>query len=103
MGITDRAHPSLFYKKYNTKHNTTKFHYVFNDSYPEEFVIQVQTICERLASNYVNSIERIIYYVDNVDSLGKDYQKHIENYIEEKNEDWVKRYKPRKMDRKWIL
>jgi hypothetical protein len=41
--------------------------------------------------------------VDNVDSLGKDYQKHIENYIEEKNEDWMKRYKPRKMDRKWIL
>ena len=76
---------------------------LFGDSYPEEFVIQVQTICERLASNYVNSIERIIYYVDNVDSLGKDYQKHIENYIEEKNEDWVKRYKPRKMDRKWIL
>ena len=76
---------------------------LFGDSYPEEFVIQVQTICERLASNYVNSIERIIYYVDNVDSLGKDYQKNIENYIEEKNEDWVKRYKPRKMDRKWIL
>ena len=76
---------------------------LFGDSYPEEFVIQVQTISERLASNYVNSIERIIYYVDNVDSLGKDYQKHIENYIEEKNEDWVKRYKPRKMDRKFIL
>ena len=76
---------------------------LFGDSYPEEFVIQVQTISERLASNYVNSIERIIYYVDNVDSLGKDYQKNIENYIEEKNEDWVKRYKPRKMDRKFIL
>jgi hypothetical protein len=114
VGLTERAPiPIFFCKKYITKHNTTKFHYVFNDSYPEEFVIQVQTISERLASNYVNSIERIIYYVDNVDSLGKDYQKtafeksraknYIENYMDEKNEDWVKRYKPRKMDRKWIL
>jgi hypothetical protein len=71
--------------------------------YPEEFVIQVQTICERLASNYVNSIERIIYYVDNVDSLGKDYQKHIESYVSEKNEDWIRKYKPRRIDNKWVL
>ena len=57
---------------------------LYNDTYPEEFVIQVQTICEKLSSNYVNSIERIIYYVDNIDELGKDYQKHIESYIAEK-------------------
>jgi len=57
---------------------------LYNDTYPEEFVIQVQHICEKLSSNYVNSIERIIYYVDNIDELGKDYQKHIESYIAEK-------------------
>jgi MoaA/NifB/PqqE/SkfB family radical SAM enzyme len=76
---------------------------LFNDMYPEEFVIQIQNISEKLASNYVNSIERIVYYTDNIDSLGKDYQKHIEDYISEKNEDWIKKYKPRRIDKKWIL
>ena len=76
---------------------------LYNDTYPEEFVIQVQTISERLANNYVNSIERIIYYVDNIDLLGKDYQKHIENYIKEKNEDWIRKYKPMRLDRKFVL
>ena len=76
---------------------------LFNDIYPEEFVIQVQTICDKLASNYVNSIERIIYYVDNIDALGKDYQKHIESYMEEKNDDWVRKYKPKRLEKKFIL
>jgi len=76
---------------------------LFNDTYPEEFVIQVQNICEKLASNYVNSIERIIYYVDNIDELGKDYQKHIESYMEEKNDDWIRKYKPIRLEKKFIL
>ena len=76
---------------------------LFNDTYPEEFVIQVQNICEKLASNYVNSIERIIYYVDNIDGLGKDYQKHIESYMKEKNEDWIRKYKVIKIDKKFVL
>ena len=76
---------------------------LFNDTYPEEFVIQVQNSCERLASNYVNSIERIIYYVDNIDALGKDYEKHIESYMKEKNEDWIRKYKPMRVDKNFIL
>jgi hypothetical protein len=76
---------------------------LFGDTYPEEFVAQVLTISERLAQNYVNSIERIIYYVDNHESIGMEYQKHIEKYIEEKNEDWIRRYRPRKLENKWIL
>jgi hypothetical protein len=76
---------------------------LFGDTYPEEFVAQVLTISERLAQNYVASIERIIYYVDNNESLGEEYKKHIEKYIEEKNEDWLARYRPRKLENKWIL
>ena len=76
---------------------------LYNDTYPEEFVIQVQHICEKLSSNYVNSIERIIYYIDNIDELGKDYQKHIESYIAEKNEDWIRKYKPLRLDKKFSL
>ena len=76
---------------------------LFDDTYPEAFVIQVQTICEILASNYVNSIERIIYYVDNIEGLGEDYKKHIESYMKEKNEDWIRKYKPIRLEKKFIL
>jgi cap2 methyltransferase len=76
---------------------------LFADKYPEEFVVQVLSISERLAQNYVNSIERIIYYVDNHDVIGDEYTRHIEKYIKEKNEDWIERYKPRKLENKWVL
>jgi len=76
---------------------------LFGDKYPEEFVAQVLAISEKLATNYVNSIERIIYYVDNNESLGEEYTRHIEKYIEEKNEDWIRKYRPRKLENKWIL
>jgi hypothetical protein len=76
---------------------------LFRDSYPEEFVAQVLAISEKLASNYVNSIERIIYYVDNNDALGNEYMRHIDKYIKEKNEDWLDRYRPRKLENRWIL
>jgi hypothetical protein len=32
-----------------------------------------------------------------------EYQKHIEKYIKEKNEDWISRYRPKKLESKWIL
>ena len=76
---------------------------LFNDIYPEEFVIQIQHICEKLTTNFVNSIEKIIYYVDNIDALGKEYKKHIESYMEEKNDDWVRKYKPKRLEKKFIL
>jgi len=55
--------------------------FIFFNKYPEEFVAQVLTISYLLAQNYINSIERIIYYVDNHGSIGMEYQKHIEKYI----------------------
>jgi len=63
----------------------------------------MKTIYEKLAANYVNSIERIIYYVDNKELIGKDYVKHIKNYIEEKNEDWIRKYKIKRLERNKIL
>jgi len=41
--------------------------------------------------------------VDNYDVLGDEYKKHIEKYIEEKNEDWIRKYRPRRLENKWIL
>ena len=63
----------------------------------------MKTIYEKLAANYVNSIERIIYYVDNKELIGTDYTKHIKNYIEEKNEDWIRKYKIKRLERNKIL
>lgn len=76
---------------------------LFGDSYPEEFVVQIVRISEQLSQNYVSSIERIIYYMDNVDQLGDEYKRHIEKYIQEKNEDWLRTYKPRRLEHKWVL
>jgi len=76
---------------------------LFDDMYPEEFVVQLSNIYEKLATNYVNSIERIIYYVDNKDLIGKDYIKHIKEYVEEKNEDWIRKYKLRRLERNRVL
>ena len=76
---------------------------LFDDMYPEEFVVQLSNIYEKLANNYINSIERIIYYVDNKDLIGKDYIKHIKGYVEEKNEDWIRKYKIRRLDRNKLL
>jgi len=76
---------------------------LFDDMYPEEFVVQLSNIYEKLANNYINSIERIIYYVDNKDLIGKDYIKHIKGYVEEKNEDWIRKYKIKRLDRNKLL
>jgi hypothetical protein len=69
---------------------------LFNGEYPEEFVYQVIEISSHLADNYAKSIERIIYYMDNMEEIKLDdveFMKLSEKYIEEKNADWLKRYK----------
>ena len=76
---------------------------LFNDTYPSEFVTEVQEICEYLSSTYVDSIERIIYYVDNIDNLGDEYKKHIKNYMTEKFYEWISEYKPEQLSNKFIL
>ena len=76
---------------------------LFNDMYPEEFVVQLTSIYDKLVANYVKSIERIIYYVDNKDLIGKDYIKHIKDYVEEKNEDWLRKYKIKRLAKNKIL
>ncbi len=76
---------------------------LFNDMYPEEFVVQLSSIYDKLVSNYVNSIERIIYYVDNKELIGKEYIKHVKDYVEEKNEDWLRKYKIKRLEKNKIL
>jgi hypothetical protein len=41
--------------------------------------------------------------VYNYDIIGDEYKKHIEKYIEEKNKDWIRKYRPLRLENKWIL
>ena len=76
---------------------------LFNDMYPEEFVVQLSSIYDKIVGNYINSIERIIYYVDNKELIGKEYIKHIKEYVEEKNEEWLRKYKIKRLEKNKIL
>ena len=42
-----------------------------------------------LVSNYINSVEKIVNYVDNIEELGNEYKKHIKTYVKEQNELWI--------------
>ena len=46
----------------------------------------------KLASNYVSSVEKIVNYVDNIEELGKEYKKHIKSYVKEQNDIWINKY-----------
>jgi hypothetical protein len=59
LGIDQKTLDKLLniVEKFESGNSFDKNEYdLYNDTYPEEFVIQVQTISERLANNYVNSI-----------------------------------------------
>jgi TPR repeat protein len=62
---------------------------LFNDTYPEEFVKQVQNMYNNLISKYINSVEKIVNYVDNIEELGNEYKKHIKTYVKEQNDLWI--------------
>ena len=76
---------------------------LFDNMYPEEFIVQLSSIYDKIARNHIHSIERIIYYVDNKDLIGNDYKKHIKDYILEKNEEWLKKYKLKRLAKNKIL
>jgi hypothetical protein len=63
------------------------------EEYPIQFVSQITMAIEKLDSNYIYAIERNIYYMDNFKDLPKDLVKSIPEYFDEKNDDWIKKYK----------
>ena len=78
---------------------------LFNDMYPEAFVRQMIQVSTILADNFVYTIERQIYFVDNKDTMSKEFSKLFYDYYNEKNEDWIRKYKPMRLDldKKFIL
>ena len=71
---------------------------LFKDKYPEAFVRQFVDISNQLADNYIYAIERNIYYLDNFENLTPEFIKLMKDYYDEKNQDWLDKYKPVRME-----
>ena len=66
---------------------------LFDDNYPEPFVRQAIQASQLLADNWIQTIHKQLYYNDNFDKLDKSFIKMTGQYLDEKNQDWIKKYK----------
>ena len=71
---------------------------LFHDKYPEAFVRQFVAISRQLADNYCYTIERNIYYLDNYEHITPEFSKMARDYYDEKNRDWLDKYKPKRIE-----
>ena len=76
------------------KDKTDKFEKIdlFDDKYPENFVLQLLDISKKLADNWCFTIQKQIYYSDNLEYLDKSFYKNAKDYIQEKNLDFIEKY-----------
>lgn len=75
---------------------------LFDDSYPEPFVLQMKKYNKIFSSNYVNAIEKQIFIMDNIDMIENNrVEKLIYKGIEEKNYKWIKYFNYRKISPKY--
>jgi hypothetical protein len=65
---------------------------LFDGKYPEPFVRQVSEISQILVNNWSFTIQKQIYYSDNMDLLDKSFINMIKDYIKEKNLDFIEKY-----------
>lgn len=94
------THPDILSKFYTVlkTFDTVKEKDLFNDKYPEAFVRQFVDISNQLADNYIYTIERNIYYLDNFDDMSPEFIKLMKKYYDEKNQDWIDKYKPMRIN-----
>ena len=71
---------------------------LFRDKYPEAFVRQFVAVSTELADNYCYTIERNIYYLDNLEHITPEFKKMAKDYYDEKNHDWLDKYQPRRIE-----
>jgi hypothetical protein len=71
---------------------------LFGDEYPEAFVRQMVQASTELADNFVYTIERQIYFVDNEEMITPDFIKLLKTYYDEKNKDWIDKYNPMRLE-----
>jgi hypothetical protein len=92
--------PKILEKFFNILQNFKENQQIdlFQDKYPKAFVSQFVQVSNYLADNYIYSIERNIYYLDNFEKLTPQFLKLMKDYYNEKNQDWLDKYKPLRMD-----
>lgn len=84
-------------KKYNKDSD------IFNGIYTNIFIEQFMNIYEQFADNFCTSRERIIFYMDKYDKISDNFIRLNEEYINDKNNQWINKYKLQKINKNLLL
>ena len=76
---------------------------LFNREYPEDFQYQLSRGLRMLVDKYTYTIERQLYYVDNIDKIESKHLKQLQKAIIEKNNEWLRKFRLRRIDRDELL
>jgi len=98
--INDNEFNKLLYliSKFNINNTIIKL-----DKIPEAFTEQLNQIIHELLHKFKLAIKRVIYYVDNKNDISKNDMKKLYMSIKNKNEDWSKIFKIKKINKKDLI
>ncbi len=65
---------------------------LFDNNYSELFTSQMIDISQKLCDNWTFTIQKQIYYSDNMDSLDKSFKTKAKAFINQKNLDFIEKY-----------
>lgn len=71
--------------------------------YPDSFLSQLQKIYSILVDNYIFSIERKLFYVDNYKKISDKHFDNMDRIMNEKSNDWIKINKIKPIDKLDLL
>ncbi len=72
---------------------------LFDGALPSFFVLQVVEFNKEFAQNFKNTIYKQLYYTDYYDELSAEFKKYAHDYVVEKNNEWMEKYKITKLPR----
>jgi hypothetical protein len=73
------------------------------DSYIADFTVQMEAFMDLFSSNYSYTIEKQIWYMDNIKTLSPEFKSMARQSIIDKNNDWLKLYKVVRLPRQLAL
>jgi len=76
---------------------------LFDGKYPADFQYQLRKGLRLLVDRYIFNIERQLYYVDNIKKIETTHLKKIQKVIMDKNEEWIHKFRIKKIDRDDLL
>ena len=71
--------------------------------YPKSFTHQIFKAINDITNNWIFYIKRQFYYTDNKDYIPKEHYDTLKKYIYQKNIDWIKQFKIKKINKKDML